>query len=52
MDPLWGMQLEPLLLRGLKSNMWLKAGLRQGFIQSALGNSQGESHGDPVPMLG
>lgn len=29
---LWGDVLEPLLLRGLKSNMRLKAGLTQGFI--------------------
>lgn len=37
-DPVWGMLLEPLLLRGLKSNMWLEPGLSQGFIQSGLGN--------------
>lgn len=38
LDPLWGMLLEPLLLRGLKSNMWLRAGLSQGFIQPGLGS--------------
>lgn len=38
MDPVGGKLLQPLLLRGLKSNMRLKAGPTQGFIQSGLGN--------------
>lgn len=37
-DPVWGMLLELLLLRGPKSNTLLEAGLSQGFIQSGLGN--------------